>query len=408
MPLSDAAIRRVKATEKQQKLSDGGGLFLLVHPNGSRYWRWKYRVNGKEKLLGMGIYPEVSLAKAREAREDARRLLASGVDPSEHRKAATASRAAVDGESFEVIAREWLAGRPWVPAYGKKVIAWFEKDVFPYIGARRAGDLKASDFLQVARRMEARAAFESAHRVMQNCGQVMRYAVATDRAERNPVADLRGALVPAPERNHAAIVDPVQLGGLLRALHAYHGTPVVQAALKLAPMVFVRPGELRQAEWGEVDLDAAVWSIPAARMKMRQAHLVPLARQAVEVLRELQPITGHGQYVFAGGRTDKRPMSEVAVLAALRVMGFDKDTVTGHGFRATARTLLDEVLGYRPDIIEHQLAHAVRDPNGRAYNRTTHMAERVRMMQEWADYLDRLRAGNVVLPRAGQVAARAP
>lgn len=391
MPLSDAAIRRVKATEKQQKLSDGGGLFLLVHPNGSRYWRWKYRVNGKEKLLGMGIYPEVSLAKAREAREDARRLLASGVDPSEHRKAATASRAAVDGESFEVITREWLAGRPWVPAYGKKVIAWFEKDVFPYIGARRAADLKASDFLQVARRMEARAAFESAHRVMQNCGQVMRYAVATDRAERNPVADLRGALVPAPERNHAAIVDPVQLGGLLRALHAYHGTPVVQAALKLAPMVFVRPGELRQAEWGEVNLDAAVWSIPAARMKMRQAHIVPLARQAVQVLRELRPITGHGQYVFAGGRTDKRPMSEAAVLAALRVMGFDKDTVTGHGFRATARTLLDEVLGYRPDIIEHQLAHAVKDPNGRAYNRTTHLAERTRMMQEWADYLEALR-----------------
>jgi len=404
MPLSDAAIRRVKATEKQQKLSDGGGLFLLVHPNGSRYWRWKYRVNGKEKLLGMGIYPEVSLAKAREAREEARRLLASGVDPSEHRKAATASRAAVDGESFEVITREWLAGRPWVPAYGKKVIAWFEKDVFPFIGARRPADLKASDFLQVARRMESRAAFESAHRVMQNCGQVMRYAVATDRAERNPVADLRGALVPAPEKNHAAIVDPVQLGGLLRALHAYHGTPVVQAALKLAPMVFVRPGELRQAEWAEVDLDAAVWSIPAARMKMRQAHIVPLARQAVEVLRELQPITGHGQYVFAGGRTDKRPMSEVAVLAALRVMGFDKDTVTGHGFRATARTLLDEVLGYRPDIIEHQLAHAVKDPNGRAYNRTTHLVERMRMMQEWADYLDRLRTGNVVALRPHQAA----
>lgn len=404
MPLSDAAIRRVKATEKQQKLSDGGGLFLFVHPNGSRYWRWKYRVNGKEKLLGMGIYPDVSLAKAREAREDARRLLASGVDPSEHRKAATASRAVADGESFEVITREWLAGRPWVPAYSKKVIAWFEKDVFPYIGAQRAGDLKASDFLQVARRMEARAAFESAHRVMQNCGQVMRYAVATDRAERNPVADLRGALVPAPEKNHAAIVDPVQLSGLLRALHTYHGTPVVQAALKLAPMVFVRPGELRQAEWAEVDLDAAVWSIPAARMKMRQAHIVPLARQAVEVLRELQPITGHGQYVFAGGRTDKRPMSEVAVLAALRVMGFDKDTVTGHGFRATARTLLDEVLSYRPDIIEHQLAHAVKDPNGRAYNRTTHLVERTRMMQEWADYLDRLRTGNVVALRPGQAA----
>ncbi|MDR6094883.1 integrase arm-type DNA-binding domain-containing protein [Stenotrophomonas sp. SORGH_AS_0321] len=404
MPLSDAAIRRVKSTEKQQKLSDGGGLFLLVHPNGSRYWRWKYRFGGKEKLLGMGIYPEVSLAKAREAREDARRLLASGVDPSEQRKATTAARTTADGEAFEVIAREWLASRPWVPNYRKKVAAWFENDVFPFIGSRRAVELKASDFLQVARRMEARDAFESAHRVMQNCGQVMRYAVATDRAERNPVADLRGALVPAPEKNHAAVVDPALLGGLLRALHAYHGTPVVQAALKLAPMLFVRPGELRHAEWGEMDLDAGLWSIPAGRMKMRQAHIVPLARQALEVLRELRDVTGHGTYVFAGGRTDARPMSEAAVLAALRVMGFDKDTVTGHGFRATARTLLDEVLGFRPDIIEHQLAHAVKDPNGRAYNRTTHLVERTRMMQEWADYLDRLRMGNVVPLRPGQAA----
>ncbi|MBD3825578.1 integrase arm-type DNA-binding domain-containing protein [Stenotrophomonas sp.] len=404
MPLTDAAIRRAKPADKPQKLADGGGLFLLITIAGAKSWRWKYRIAGKEKLLTLGLYPDVSLAQAREAKEDARRLLASGVDPSEQRKAAVATRAADTVASFEVIAREWLAGRPWVPAYGKKVIAWFEKDVFPYIGARRAGDLKASDFLQVARRMEARAAFESAHRVMQNCGQVMRYAVATDRAERNPVADLRGALVPAPEKNHAAIVDPVQLGGLLRALHAYHGTPVVQAALKLAPMLFVRPGELRQAEWTEVDLDAGLWSIPAARMKMRQAHIVPLARQAVAVLKELQPVTGHGQYVFAGGRSEKRPMSEVAVLAALRVMGFDKDTVTGHGFRATARTLLDEVLGFRPDIIEHQLAHAVKDPNGRAYNRTTHMAERVRMMQEWADYLERLRAGTVVQLRPDQAA----
>jgi integrase len=391
MPLTDAAIRRANPAEKPQKLADGGGLFLLITVAGAKSWRWKYRVAGKEKLLTLGLYPDVSLAKAREGREDARRLLASGVDPSEQRKAADAAKAADLVESFEVITREWLAGRPWVPGYHKKVAAWFEKDVFPFLGSRRAADLKTSDFLQVARRMEARDAFESAHRIMQNCGQVMRYAVATDRAERNPVADLRGALVPPPEKNHAAVVDPLQLGGLLRALHAYHGTPVVQAALKLAPMVFVRPGELRQAEWSEVDLDAGVWSIPASRMKMRQAHIVPLARQAVEVIKELKQVTGHGQYVFAGGRSDKRPMSEVAVLAALRVMGFDKNTVTGHGFRATARTLLDEVLGFRPDIIEHQLAHAVKDPNGRAYNRTTHLVERTQMMQRWADYLDQLR-----------------
>lgn len=276
-------------------------------------------------------------------------------------------------------------------------------DVYPWIGSRPIGELTAPDLLRVARRIEARGAIESAHRIMQNCGQIMRYAIATGRAERNPVADLRGALAPAPERNHAAVVDPVELGGLLRAMHAYHGSLVVQSALKLAPLVFVRPGELRQATWAEIDLDGALWSIPATRMKMRQAHVVPLASQAVEVLRELHKLTGRGTYVFPGARSNKRPMSEVAVLSALRIMGFDKNTATGHGFRASARTLLDEVLGFRPDIVEHQLAHAVKDPNGRAYNRTTHLVERTRMMQEWADYLDVLRVGNVVPIRAHHI-----
>ncbi|OEZ02338.1 MULTISPECIES: integrase arm-type DNA-binding domain-containing protein [Stenotrophomonas] len=403
MPLTDVAIRRAKPSDKPQKLADGGGLYLLITTAGAKSWRWKYRVAGKEKLLTLGLYPDVTLASAREARDDARRLLRSGLDPGLQRKAVAASPAGIPVDSFESITREWLRGRQWVPGYERKVVAWFENDVFPAIGARRAADLKASDFLAIARKMEAREAFESAHRVMQNCGQVMRYAVATDRAERNPVQDLRGALVPAPERNHAAVVDPVQLGGLLRALHAYRGMGVVSAALKLMPLVFVRPIELRAAEWTEVDLDAALWSIPAGRMKMRQPHVVPLARQAVNILRDLKetmPTDYAGRYVFPGLRTDSRPMSEVAVLAALRSMGFDKDTVTGHGFRATARTLLDEVLGFRPDIIEHQLAHAVKDPNGRAYNRTTHLAERVRMMQEWADYLDRLRHGGVVQLRA--------
>lgn len=407
MPLTDVAIRRAKPSDKPQKLADGGGLYLLITTAGAKSWRWKYRVAGKEKLLTLGLYPEVTLAMARDAREDARRMLRSGVDPGQQRKAATASPSGAPEDCFETIAREWLRGRPWVPDYQKKVEAWFENDVFPAIGVRRAVELKASDFLAIARRMEERKAFESAHRVMQNCGQVMRYAVATDRAERNPVADLRGALVPAPERNHAAVVDPVQLGGLLRALHAYTGTPVVRAALQLMPLVFVRPGELRAAEWAEIDLDAGLWSIPASRMKMRQPHIVPLASQAVAVLKTLKatfPTDYTGAYVFPGLRTDTRPMSEVAVLAALRSMGFDKDTVTGHGFRATARTLLDEVLGYRPDIIEHQLAHAVKDPNGRAYNRTTHLVERTRMMQEWADYLDRLRTGTVVQLRQDQAA----
>ncbi len=403
-PLTDLALRRAKPAVKTQKLFDGGGLYLEISPKDGRWWRLKYRFEGKEKRLALGVYPDVPLALARQRREDARQLLARGVDPGVHRKAAAQAKADLGANTFEITAREWLAKRDWVPRYAVKVVAWMENDVFPWIGSRPVGELTAPDFLRVARRIEERGAIESAHRIMQNCGQIMRYAIATGRAERNPVADLRGALAPAPERNHAAVVDPIELGELLRALHSYRGTIVVQTALKLAPVVFVRPGELRQAEWTEIDLDAGLWSIPGSKMKMRQAHLVPLSRQAVQLLRQLHPLTGRGQYVFTGGRSVKRPMSEAAVLAALRVMGFDKDRVTGHGFRATARTLLDEVLGYRPDIIEHQLAHAVRDPNGRAYNRTTHLSDRIRMMQEWADYLDGLRLASTVTPRPSRVA----
>lgn len=345
--------------------------------------------------MALGAYPDVPLALARQRREDARQMLARGIDPGEHRKAVAQAKAELAANTFEVTAREWLGEwlgkRDWVPKYSVKVVAWMENDMFPWIGSTPVSELTAPDFLRVARRIEARGAIESAHRIMQNCSQILRHAIATGRAERNPVADLRGAVSPAPDRNHAAVVDPVELGELLRALHSYRGTIIVQTALKLAPMLFVRPGELRQAEWAEIDLDAALWSIPAARMKMRQAHLVPLSLQSVQLLRELHPLTGRGRYVFPGGRSVRRPMSEGAVLAALRVLGYDK--ATGHGFRASARTLLDEVLGYRPDIIEHQLAHAAKDPNGRAYNRTTHLVERTRMMQDWADYLDRLRAG---------------
>ncbi len=394
-PLTDLALRRAKSAEKTQKLFDGGGLYLEISPKDGRWWRLKYRFDGKEKRLALGVYPDVPLALARQGRDDARQMLARGIDPGEHRKAVAQAKAELGANTFEVTAREWLGKRDWVPKYSAKVVAWMDNDVFPWIGSRPVGELTAPDFLRVARRIEVRGAIESAHRIMQNCGQIMRYAIATGRAERNPVADLRGALPPAPERNHAAVVDPVELGALLRALYSYRGTIIVQTALKLAPMLFVRPGELRQAEWAEIDLDASLWSIPANRMKMRQAHLVPLSRQAVELLRELHPLTGRGQYVFTGGRSPKRPMSEAAVLAALRAMGFDKNTATGHGFRATARTLLDETLGFRPDIIEHQLAHAVRDPNGRAYNRTTHLLERIQMMQRWADYLDDLRCARV-------------
>lgn len=344
------------------------------------------------------------MAEARARHVEARKALAAGIDPGEQRKAEKAAGLERAGNSFEVVAREWLAKQAWVPGYLDKVDAWLVNDVFPYIGGKPVAEVTAPDFLRVARRIEERGAIESAHRILQNCGQVMRYAIATGRADRNPVADLKGALATAEGRHHAAITDPLALGGLLRAIEGYSGDPVTRAALKLSGLLFVRPGELRHAEWAEIDLDKAEWNIPAAKMKMRLSHLVPLSEQAVAILRELHPLTGRGQYVFPGGRSPRRPMSNNAINAALRRMGFDKDTMTAHGFRATARTLLDEVLGFRPDYIEHQLAHAVKDPNGRAYNRTAHLAERRKMMQGWADYLDGLRTSANVVPikrRAG-------
>lgn len=393
MALTDTAIRKAKPGPKPVKLTDGAGLYLLLRPDGARWWRWDYRrpFTGKRNTLSLGTYPDTGLADARDRRDAARKLLAANVDPAEHRKAEKAAGQERAANSFEVVAREWLAKQTWVPGYSSKVAAWMDNDVFPRIGARPVAEITASEFLAMARRIEERGAVESAHRILQNCGQVMRYAVATARADRNPVADLRGALASPPERHHAAITDPREIGGLLRAIDGYSGNAVTRYALQLAPLVFVRPGELRQAEWAEIDLEAAEWVIPAERMKMRQAHLVPLSRQAVEILRELQPLTGQRQYVFPGGRSPKRPMSNNAINAALRRMGYESDTMTGHGFRAMARTILDEVLHFRPDYIEHQLAHAVRDPNGRAYNRTAHLAERRKMMQDWADYLDRLR-----------------
>ena len=392
MRLTDTAVRKAKPTDKTQRLFDGGGLYLEITPAGGKRWRQKYRFAGKEKLLALGVYPDVSLAEARERRDKARKLLANGVDPGQHRQAEKAAGAERAGNSFEVVARDWLTKRDWVPNYTAKVTAWLENDVFPYIGGRPVAELTAPEFLRVGRRIEDRGAIESAHRVLQNCGQVMRYAIATGRADRNPVADLKGALAPTPEKHHAAIVDPEGIGALLRAIDGYKGSHVTRCALQLAPLLFVRPGELRQAEWTEIDLDAAEWNIPASKMKMRQPHLVPLSRQAIAILEELQPLTSRSQYVFPGGRSSKRPMSENALTAALRRMGYEQGTMTVHGFRAMARTILDEVLHYRPDYIEHQLAHAVKDPNGRAYNRTSHLPERRKMMQAWADYLDRRRA----------------
>lgn len=394
MPLSDLKIRNAKAAAKAVKLFDGGGLYLEVSPAGGKWWRLKFYVDRKEKRLSLGTYPEVSLKEARERRDEARRLLAKGVDPGEHRKAQKAAQQDRAANSFEVVAREWHAkfSPGWVEHHGDRILRRLERDIFPWIGERPIADIKPVDVLHALRRIENRGALETAHRALSNCGQVFRYAVATGRAERDPTGDLRGALPPAKGEHFAAVTEPDEAARLLRTLDDYRGTFPVVCALRLAPLVFVRPGELRNAKWLDFNLDKAEWRYTAT--KTGTPHIVPLSTQAVAILRELHALTGASPYVFPSGRTNDRPMSDNAVLAAMRRVGIDKDEMSGHGFRAMARTILDEVLGVRPELIEHQLAHAVRDPNGRAYNRTAHLPERRKMMQQWADYLDRLKAGN--------------
>jgi integrase len=400
MSLTDTTVKNAKPSDKTTRLFDGGGLYIEVAPTGGKWWRLKYRYDGKEKRLSLGVYPDVSLKDARQRRDDARKLLANGVDPSENRKAIKAAKTERGANSFEIIAREWFAknSTSWSENHSSRIIQRLERDIFPWIGSRPIAEIKAQELLTTLRRIEERGAVETAHRAHQNCGQVFRYAVATGRAERDPSPDLKGALPPVKQSHHAAITDPKAIAELLRAIDGYQGSFITKCALRLAPLVFVRPGELRKAEWIEIDLDKAEWNIPAKRMKMREPHLVPLSTQAVKILRELHALTGDGHYVFPGARTNDRPMSDNAVLAALRRMGFAKDEMSGHGFRAMARTVLDEVLGVRPDFIEHQLAHAVRDPNGRAYNRTAHLAERRKMMQQWSDYLYKLKSGAEIIP----------
>ena len=399
MALNDTKIRNIKPSEKQLKLFDGGGLFLLVTLQGSKLWRLKYRHEGKEKLLAFGAYPEISLADARQRRDEARKQIAKGIDPGAVRKAQKQSETA-ETETFEVIAREWYAKftPTWSAGHAESIKGRLDKDLIPWLGKLPMKEIKAPKVLEALRRIEDRGALEQAHRVRTIVGQVFRYAVATGRAERDVSTDLRGALPQPPERHHAAITDPREVAPLLQAIDGYQGHFMVRCALKLSPMLFVRPGELRHAEWAEIDLNDAIWCIPAEKMKVKQPHIVPLCRQAVEILTELKELTGTSRYVFPSTRSHTRPMSDNTVNAALRYLGYDRDTMTGHGFRAMARTILDEVLQVRPDFIEHQLAHAVRDPNGRAYNRTAHLEERRKMMQKWADYLDGLKAGAVVVP----------
>jgi integrase len=399
MALTAVQAKSVKATDKPIKLSDGGGLFLLVQPNGAKYWRLAYRFAGKQKTLALGVYPDVSLLDARERRTDARKLLADGIDPGENKKAIKMAGESRAANSFEVVAREWHGkfSPGWAATHSSKIIRRLEVEIFPWIGARPIAEITAPELLACIRRIESRGILETAHRTLQHCGQVFRYAVQTGRADRDPSADLRGAIPPVKDKKHfSAVTEPKQVAELLRAIDGYQGSMVVVSALRLAPLVFVRPGELRKAEWADIDLDAAEWRYTVTKTKT--AHIVPLASQAVAILRELQPLTGQGRFVFPGARSNDRAMCDNAILAALRRMGIPKEEMSGHGFRALARTILDEVLGVRPDLIEHQLAHAVRDPLGRAYNRTTHLPERKKMMQQWADYLDQLKAGASIIP----------
>jgi len=411
MSLTETQIKALKPGEKARKVADEKGLYLLLQPSGGKLWRLKYRVDGKEKLLALGAYPDVPLKMARERRDEARRLLAEGIDPSEHRKTHKSARADAVANSFESVAREWHSKmKPtWSPDHAKKILRRFERDVFPWIGGKPISDLNAPEVLATVRRIEARGRLETAHRALQSCGQVFRYGVATGRAERDPTGDLRGALPPPLVKHMAALTDLSDVAGLLRAIDAFRGTLVVHSALKLSPLVFVRPGELRKAEWAEIDLEKGEWNIPARRMKnwtrkgITTPHLVPLAPQAVAILRDLYPLTGRGVHVFAG-RNPRKCMSDAAVNAALQRMGYDtQEEMTGHGFRAMARTILHEELGVDRDVIEHQLAHAVPDALGTAYNRTKFMKDRRRMMDLWADYLDRLKIGAEVveLPSRG-------
>lgn len=405
MSLTATAVRNAKPSEKTQRLFDGLGLYLEISPKGGKWWRLKYRYAGKEKRLSLGTYPDTSLKAARDRRDEARKLLREGIDPSEHRKQVKTERRARSENSFEAIAKEWFEARSpnWVPSHADKIIRRLERDIFPAIGSRPIREITGPELLGVMRKIAERGAIETARRALGNVGQIYRYAMATGHAEQDLSRALWEGMPKAQVQHLSSVTDPERVGALLRMIWDYQGSPIVAAALKFGPLTFVRPGELRQAQWSEIDLEGTEWRFIAS--KTGTEHIVPLSRQAVEVLRELHPLTGRGTYVFPSARSNRRPMSNMAVNAAMRRVGIDKDEFTGHGWRATARTMLDEVLGFRPDFIEHQLAHAVRDPNGRAYNRTAFLPERHKMMQAWADYLDTLRKRDgKVIPLKGRTA----
>ena len=399
--LSATAINNAKPKDKPYKLADEKGLYLFIQTTGSKLWRFDYRFLEKRKTLALGSYPDISLSHARDKRDKARTLLASDppVDPSENRKAEKSSKLLSSENSFEVIAREWWQThmKNKAASHKDKVIRRFELYLFPWIGTKPITDITAPQMLQVVKRIETLNKLETAHRALQTAGQVFRYAVQTGRAIRDVTVDLKGALPPTSIKHMAAFTKPKQIAELLRAIDGFGGTLTVQCALKLSPLVFVRPSELRQAKWRDIDLDAGEWRYLVSKTKTD--HLVPLSTQALDILRTIHPLSGHGEYVFQGGHSPLRPMSEAAVNAALKRMGYDTQSeITGHGFRAMARTILHERLNIDPHIIEHQLAHKVPDALGAAYNRTKFIEQRKIMMQQWADYLDELKTGAKVMP----------
>lgn len=392
MPLSDPAIRNAKPSDKPYKLADRDGLYLLVNHVG-KYWRYDYRFQRKRKTLAFGVYPVTSLAAARDGLDKARKLIASGSDPSAIKQADKRKEKELAANTFEAVSREWLAkqAKKWTPKSTQRITRLLERNIFPAIGNTPIAQVSAADFLGALQKIEIRGNIETAHRAMAISGRIFRYGIATGRAQADLSLVLKGALTPVKEKHHASITDPRKVRDLLNAIEGYSGSFITQLALRLAPLLFVRPGELRHAEWAEIDFDKAEWRIAAGKMKMKSVHLVPLATQALEILRELQPHTGEGRYVFPGVRSYSRPMSENTINAALRRLGYDKDEMTGHGFRSMASTILHEQ-GWPHEAIERQLAHAERNKVSAAYNYAEHLPKRREMMQAWADYLDQLKA----------------
>lgn len=401
MPLTDTAAKQAKPKDKTYRLSDEKGMYLEVTPKGQKYWRMKYRIGGKEKRLSIGVYPATPLKKARQLREQARQHLSNGVDPSALKQVTKLTNITAAANSFKLVALEWFSKQKpiWAENHWSKVERMMERDLFPYLGTRPLNEITPPELLAVLRKIESRGALESAKRTKQIAGQIFRYGVATGRCDRDPAQDLTGALATPVKQHRSAITDSKLVGPLLNALDGYQGTAVVKAALRLAPLTFVRPGELRKAKWADIDFDKEEWRYYVTKTK--SDHIVPLSKQAISILGDIQPLTCNSEYVFPSARTLSRPMSDNAVLSAMRRMGIGKDEMCGHGFRAMARTIMDEELNIRPDLLEHQLAHAVKDVHGRAYNRTAHLPERKKMMQAWANYLDSLKAqteNNNVIP----------